>query len=68
MLDQLHQGQALLAGRLVDARVDEVLVQGGAAAVHAGGVGLLLVDLLLLLRLLLRLDVLCGGEKSSQHT
>ena len=60
LLDQLHERQTLLAGRLVDARVDEVFVQQGATALHGGGVGLLLVDLLLLLGLLLGLDVLVG--------
>ena len=63
LLDQLHQRQTLLAGRLVDARVDEVFVQQGATALHGGGVGLLLVYLLLLLGLLLGLDVLMGRNK-----
>ncbi|TNN24698.1 hypothetical protein EYF80_065176 [Liparis tanakae] len=60
LLHQLHQREALLAGGLVDAGVDEVFVQHGAAALQRGGVGLLLVHLLLLLRLLLGLDVLRG--------
>lgn len=58
LLYELDQRETLLAGRLVDAGVDEVFIKRGATAVQGGGVGLLLINLLLFLCLLLRLDVL----------
>lgn len=63
LLHKLNQRQALLPGRLVDACVNEVLVQHGATAVHGGSIGLLFINLLLFLRLLLGFDVLQRTQK-----
>lgn len=63
LLHKLNQRQALLPSRLVDACVNEVLVQHGATAVHGGSVGLLFINLLLFLRLLLGFDVLQRKQK-----
>lgn len=58
LLYELHQRQALLPRRLVDACVDKVLVEHCATTVHGGSIGLLLINLLLFLSLLLGFNVL----------
>lgn len=58
LLYQLNQWEALFVGRLVDASVDQVFVQGGATAMQRGSARLLLINLLLFLGLLLCFNVL----------
>lgn len=58
LLHQLNQWEALFIGRLVDASVDQVFVQGGATTMKRRSACLLLINLLLFLGLLLCFDVL----------